>query len=572
MIESEKLYVGEIFEKWYRIPEYQRPYVWGKDQIAELLQDLSDAMNRDESAQYFLGSMVLQKKSLEKANTHYIEYDVLDGQQRLTTLFLLVAVIRDLTNDEDCFKTCKEIIFQKKNVFKNIPERLRVVFDIRQEVKDFIDAYVKEEKSTFKVTTSLIQSYSKDTDLSVINMSKNIIQIREYFEEHQNFDQFAIFLINKVLMIYVGSEELDDAFRLFTVMNNRGVKLRSSDILKASNLALIFDNDERVKAAKNWEEAENYFGEDFDEFLSHLRSILVKKKATVSLLKEYEDNIYAPKEYDRSNKSTKNLPPLLNKGIDTFNFIDKYRKHYIEIFDNNHYELSKSFELNNLLIMMKSGFESDFWIAPLLKYYNKFGNHELINFVKSLDNAFAYDWLVGLTPTSRIENVNHWMEAIDSKTSEEVITLLKGHIDQTELALELDKKIYGRRAAKYLMLKLDCILHGHTTKLDFPSTISIEHILPQTPKMDSQWQKDFSEEDHNYAKDRLGNLVLLSRRKNSSQNNRDYADKKQKYFQGNIELFSNSIRIFQQYPTWTVTDFSNNHAYVKTKLLEHFAA
>lgn len=572
MIESEKLYVGEVFGKWFRIPEYQRPYVWGKDQIAELLQDLNDAMNRDDNAQYFLGSMVLQKKTSEKNSTNYVEYDVLDGQQRLTTLFLLVSVIRDLTENEDCLKTCKEIIFQKKNLFTNTPERLRVVFDIRQEVKDFIDFYVKEEKSTLKVTSSLIQSYGKDTDLSVINMSKNIVQIREYFQEHQNFDQFAIFLINKVLMIYVGSEELDDAFRLFTVMNNRGVKLRSSDILKASNLALVSDNEERVKAAKNWEEAENYFGEDFDEFLSHLRSILVKKKATVSLLKEYEDNIYAPKEYDRSNKSTKNLPPLLNKGIDTFNFIDKCRKHYIEIFDNNHYELSKSFELNNLLVMMRSGFESDFWIAPLLKYYNKFGNHELINFVKSLDNAFAYDWLVGLTPTSRIENVNHWMEAIDSKTSEEVIMLLKGHIDQTELALELDKKIYGRRAAKYLMLKLDCILHGHTTKLDFPSTISIEHILPQTPKVDSQWLQDFTEEERDYAKDRLGNLVLLSRRKNSSQNNRDYADKKQKYFQGNIELFSNSIRIFQQYATWTVTDFSKNHAYVKTKLLEYFSS
>ncbi|EOY8495350.1 DUF262 domain-containing protein [Providencia stuartii] len=571
MIESEKLYVGEVFGKWFRIPEYQRPYVWGKDQIAELLQDLSDAMNRDENAQYFLGTMVLQKKTSEKNNTKYVEYDVLDGQQRLTTLFLLISVIRDLTENEDCLKTCKEIIFQKENQFTNTPERLRVVFDIRQEVKDFIDDHVKEEKSTLNVTSSLIQSYGKDTDLSIINMSKNIVQIREYFQEHQNFDQFAIFLINKVLMIYVGSEELDDAFRLFTVMNNRGVKLRSSDILKASNLALV-PADERIKAAKNWEEAENYFGEDFDKFLSHLRSILVKKKATVSLLKEYEDNIYAPKEYDRSNKITKNLPPLLNKGIDTFNFVDKYRKHYIEIFDNHHYELSKSFELNNLLIMMKAGFESDFWIAPLLKYYDKFGNHELIDFVKSLDNAFAYDWLVGLTPTSRIENVNHWMEAIDTKTSEEVIKLLREHIDQKELALELDKKIYGRRAAKYLMLKLDCILHGHTTKLDFPSTISIEHILPQTPKVDSQWLQDFTEEERDYAKDRLGNLVLLSRRKNSSQNNRDYADKKQKYFQGNIELFSNSIRIFQQYATWTVTDFSKNHAYVKTKLLEHFSS
>lgn len=83
MIESEKLFVGKVFEKWYRVPEYQRPYVWGKDQIAEFLQDLCDAMNRDENSQYFLGSMVLQKKTLEKNNTHYDEYDVLDGQQRL---------------------------------------------------------------------------------------------------------------------------------------------------------------------------------------------------------------------------------------------------------------------------------------------------------------------------------------------------------------------------------------------------------------------------------------------------------------------------------------------------------
>lgn len=59
------------------------------------------------------------------------------------------------------------------------------------------------------------------------------------FEHNQNFDQFVKFLLNNVLMIYVGSEELDDAFRLFTVMNNRGVKLRSSDILKASNLARL---------------------------------------------------------------------------------------------------------------------------------------------------------------------------------------------------------------------------------------------------------------------------------------------------------------------------------------------
>lgn len=568
MIESEKLYVGDIFEKWYRIPEYQRPYVWGKDQIFELLNDITDALNRDSSSQYFLGSMVLQNK---KTST-YTEYDVLDGQQRLTTLFLITAVIRDLTNNQQCKDVCKSSIFQEENVFSNTPERLRIIFDIRQDVKDFINQYVKDEGSTLKVTTQLLKNYFHEADVSVQNMMKNIILIREYFESNNNADQFLVFLRNKVLMIYVGAADLDDAFRLFTVMNNRGVKLRSSDILKAGNLAAIKDNEQRKKSAKTWEEAENYFGEDFDEFLSHLRSILVKKKATVSLLKEYEENIYSPKEYDRSNKITRTLPPLLEKGAETFNFVDRFQKNYSKLFDYDHYSLKNSFELHNLLLVMRGGFESDFWIAPLLKYFDKFEYQGLTEFVKALDNAFAFDWIIGFTPTQRIENVNSWIEKIEIKDNYiNVISDLKNHIDLSDLGIELDKKIYGRRAAKYLMLKLDCILQGHTRKISFPETISIEHILPQTLSQGSQWLNDFSDEEfRKFAKDRLGNLVLLSRRKNAAQNNRDYTDKKKRYFEGNIELFSNSIRIFQKYPTWTPQDFQHNHAYVKRALLEYW--
>ena len=54
---------------------------------------------------------------------------------------------------------------------------------------------------------------------------------------------------------------------------------------------------------KKWEETESYFAEDFDAFLSHLRTILVKQKAAVSLLKEFEDNIYNPKSFDRNTKT-----------------------------------------------------------------------------------------------------------------------------------------------------------------------------------------------------------------------------------------------------------------------------
>ena len=100
-IYSEKLLIKEIFERWYKIPNYQRPYVWEKDQITDLLDDISYALNQNDKAEYFLGSTVFQTKNDEDGE--YIEDDVLDGQQRLTTLFLLTATIRDLTLNKSLY-------------------------------------------------------------------------------------------------------------------------------------------------------------------------------------------------------------------------------------------------------------------------------------------------------------------------------------------------------------------------------------------------------------------------------------------------------------------------------------
>lgn len=126
-IESDKLFVKDVFQKWYRIPEYQRPYVWGSDQVIELLDDVSQAQNSNPDTQYFLGSMVLKKSDKQEGATKYEEYDLLDGQQRLTTLFLITAVVRDLTpkTNEARLKTCQDTIFQMANPDDNIPERSR---------------------------------------------------------------------------------------------------------------------------------------------------------------------------------------------------------------------------------------------------------------------------------------------------------------------------------------------------------------------------------------------------------------------------------------------------------------
>ena len=571
-IESDKLLIKDVFSKWFRIPEYQRPYVWDTDQVSELLDDIMDARNSNPDSQYFLGSMVLQKKEKEEGTTKYEEYDLLDGQQRLTTLFLITAVIRDLTSptNEARLKTCKETIHQMANPDDNIPERLRIVFDIRDQVKDFINEFVKQQNGTKKHEELNQRINNQDEDISIKNMSKAILTINSFFTNN-HIDDFFPYLRSNVLMIYVAAEGLEDAFRLFTVMNSRGVKLRNSDILKADNLREIIDNTKRLEFAKKWEETETYFGEDFDNFLSHLRTILVKQKAAVSLLKEFEDNIYKPKSYDRNTKTYSSLPPLLQKGEDTFRFIDKYKKHYEQLFDQDNYNLMNSFEIFNTLLLMQKGFEADYWIAPLLRYYERFKTNNLMDFIHKLECKFANDWLVGKTPTIRIENINSIIQAVDDcKSVDEVLADNSLTLNPKDLIDVLSGNIYGKRAARYVLLKLDLLYHGHTTKSEIPERISIEHILPQNPKDGSQWKKDFADFAREEWTNKLGNLVLISRRKNSAQGNKDYAIKKEKYFKNNVELFSNSVRIYNQYQTWTLNDLKTNNNEVLKKIMQGF--
>lgn len=552
-IKSDKWDIKEVFKQWYCIPNYQRPYVWEKDQIIDLLDDIYIACDKDKESDYFLGSLVLK----ETKNKDYIEYDVLDGQQRLTTLFLLTAVIRDLTDNEQRQNTCHESIFQKGNPDDNIPERLRLIFEIRNDVKEFIDEYIKQENGTASITSIKIEdlAQNKSVDKSVYNMANAILYMREYLQEkiqkNANFlDKFFPFFRNKVILIYVASQNLDDAFRMFTVLNNRGIKLRNADILKADNLSLVKEKDKQQEYAKNWEKIENYFGDEFDNFLSQLQSILTKQKASLTLLKEFENNIFA------KNK--------LTKGNDFFDFVHKYKKHYEELFENN-----GNLELKNLLTLMKVGFESEIWIAPLLRYYNKFGKENLLQFTKKLNNKFASDWISGLTPTIRIMNMNNIIDMIDKLDScDELLNQDCFAINRQEILTFLQTDMYGKRPTRYILLLLNYLYHSHEQPFNTPRIISVEHILPQNPKSDSQWVQDFDNEQREKWTNKLGNLIILSRRKNSSQSNLDFAQKQQKYFKGNVEL-GRSANIMAC-KTWKIDDVQKNHNETLAKLKEHF--
>ncbi|MEO5360833.1 MAG: DUF262 domain-containing HNH endonuclease family protein [Nitrospirota bacterium] len=565
-IKSEKIFVRQVLEMWFTIPVYQRPYVWGNEEISDFLDDISYAALHNPTNEYFIGSIVLQDKPKDdnhKRNINFKEYYLMDGQQRITTLLLLIAVIRDLTQETKLKQTCQEFICQQENAYKGIPERMRIISD-RHEVQLFIDSYVKPEGGTLKYD-DLKYTINYGKDITAANMACAVMQINEYFSDEDNIDKekFFGFLMNYVLMIYVSTEDFADAFMLFTVLNARGIPLRNCDILKAINLGEIRDKNDQEIYSKLWTDIENEHGDEFDRFLSFIRTLYVKEKPRLSLLKEFEEKIYIPQGKDKK--------ALLKKGADTFKRLKQINDHYSTLFSQNNYAVDNSWRFDNLLLIMNEGYLAKDWIPPLLAYFDKYKNTMLVEFLLKLDNKVSGDWIAQETPTSRIEYMNKILKKIEeSLTPTDIFNSDVFSFDRVAFCRNIEGKVYGRRWDKYVLLKLDFLIQSSKEKRGGYSKISIEHILPQSPDQDSQWCIDFDSQQREGMTHLLGNLVLISRQKNSSQSRYEYSMKKSKYFKNNIETFPNSVRVMARYDKWTPTELNENHKTVINMLKNHY--
>ncbi len=578
-IDCDKALIKDILSGWYSIPNYQRPYVWETEQVEELLDCVKNASEKNEE-QYFLGSIVYIKRNKEDNGVPYTEFELLDGQQRITTIFLIIAAIRDfvIENKEkfdlvdfDTIKTtCEEIIYQKPNKYKNIPERLRIVFDIRKEVKDFVDVNIKTTGCTSKEDIFVVKSKDRNINTSIKHMSNTVLIVRKFLKENFSIiGSFLQYLLNNVLIVYIATENLQDAFQLFTVMNNTGLKLTNSDILKADNLKAVTAESKQKEYASEWEEMESYFGDGFDNFLSQIRTILVKRKAECSLIKEFDDNVYSEKRWNRNLKQWESCKALLKRGDDTFNFLKEYFTVYQNLFDNNHFLETNSYEISNYLSFMSNGFETDYWKAPVLMYFKKFKYTNFLNFLRKVDSKLSCDWIIGLVPSMRIDNMNKILLCIEKTDDTEAI--LKSDvfaINKNDFHNIISENIYGRKYARYLLLKIDLLMTDIDKQSVSSSIISIEHILPQNPDDSSQWKKDFSDEERDEWTDKIGNLALISRRKNSSQGRLDYTEKCKKYFEKNISTFPSMLKVFQENKEWKLDNLKKRQEQIIELLMK----
>src|SRR5262249_33105307 len=110
--------------------------------------------------------------------------------------------------------------------------------------------------------------------------------------------------------------------------------------------------------------------------------------------------------------------------------------------------------------------------------------------------------------------------------------------------------VYGKNFARYILLRLEYHLQDRSQPFAPFNRISVEHVLPQNPKAGSRWLLSFNEAERETWTHRLANLVLLSRIKNTELSNREFDEKKKKYFKSSVNMFPNVVMVMQ-YADWT---------------------
>ena len=581
-IEAKEVTVSKLFSPdfMFEIPIYQRPLSWSKDNFEQLFEDIYDAMYSNEN-QYFLGSILLQEHKDEEN-----KYDIVDGQQRISALAILMAVIRDFTQNVKLKQNLNSYLYQEEDPYKEIPAEMRVVpwKDLKSMFEEYI--YKLNGTKTFLEHVELKTIKYKDVQdpqyhlYEAINIFNE--KLKEKLFEPDNLERYVIYLLKKVYLVYIKAASFASAFRLFNVLNTRGLLLSTSDLLKSENLGEIKDESMRLQYANIWRDIENNLGgEELENLIAFIRTIQLKEKAKLSIYEEYRKKIFKEQ--------------LLNTGKE---FID-YLKDIAEIYSDKILEgkivgeTRKENEYKNIVNLLIKFVPFSDWIPNLIAFYYKFRKDKyLLDFILKLEKKVIIEWSAGFSFTERITSLNRILDFIESENEPQKVVdellfykeplsgrlprmLDFGNKNQIDSIL-IDKfndaqfyNIYGGKFAKYILLRIDMECWDLENFTGYPGTITVEHILPQTPFEDSEWVKIFREELREEWTNKLGNLVLLNGRKNSKAQNYDFNKKKNVYFKEK----STSFRItkwLEDKDKWTLEELKSRHEELINKAMNIF--
>lgn len=519
----------------FKVPAYQRSYAWEREHVDALLNDVNEAIRNKEN-EYFLGSLVVTGPVERR-------YEVVDGQQRLTTVSLLIAAIKDIferDGDHEVVVSVKSEYLASTDRKSKEKEPKLVLNEVDNELyQELIESIPKINSDRF----------NRQSHKRLLDAAKTIYK---YFEDicanskdsEEELHAWLDYLETNLKVILVTAPDDSNAFVIFETLNDRGLELAISDLLKNY---LFLKSSEKIEETKNrWLSMVAVLESASDDplivtYLRHFsmsRYGLIREKELFGLIKRKITNKRVALQFstDLCN-SARTYSALINTEHEFWNGFD--------------FKVRDSVASLNLLGMTQ--------IRPLLMaILEKFSPKDTVSSFELLVAIAVRFQIVGGVGGGTLER--YYSETAKS-ISESKITDVQGikaafTTAPTDSAFEQAfavATISKQNLARFYLRCLEDGVNPQQEKISSEDTnrVNLEHILPITP--DKNWLKDWPADDVKAFQKRLGNLALMSSKINSTIGNESFEEKKQIYKDSSF-YWTNKISESQ---TWLKESINN---------------
>ena len=498
----------------FLIPEYQRPYAWTDDQVLTLFEDLVEYTNNQNESSYFLGCIV----SFSNENK---EQEIIDGQQRITTLFLLLrAIHRKLQKMSDS----KE----KDNFIRQIEPAIWKIDELTS-VADYSSVLIESKVLEVEYNQILenILKTGKAEDKNKDSYSKNYNLLIKLLDEYANneplnFYRFINNVLNKTIVLPIKADTQETALTIFSTLNDRGLPLSDADIFKVQIYNKL-NEENKTKFVEEWKKLtlrSEIAGESIQKlfyyYMFYLRAMENDKITTTPGLRKY----FAQDSFSRLFKDN-----LLQNLKDILEFWE-----VVNCRESKEATWTTNFSILSILDVLSS-YPNEFWKYPVIIYYLKNKNREkfeelfLIFLRKLFINLFKV-YLV--SPT--INSVKTSILNLNSSILHDGVVKFEFR-NVTDDELQNGIKHLHRNAVRMLLKLL--AYNTEEQKELLPYNWEIEHILPV------KWQQSYfksNEDEVNELIETIGNKIPFEKRLNIIASNGYFSKKQEQYAKSNIEI------------------------------------
>lgn len=548
-IEVNKVSIEELLKsgakEQFVIPEYQRPYAWSEEEVSILFNDLIDYTKSELEASYFLGCIVSYTNENNKQ-------EIIDGQQRITTLFLLIRAIyfklENMSENE-----------MRENFLGKIKPCLWKLDKLTGKVnqKDIlIESEVLESNYNNALSEILETGIGSGSDPYSKNYNYLISALDEFAtNEPLLFYNFIYNILEKTIVLPIKADSQETALTIFSTLNDRGLPLSDADIFKAKIYNYLSLNqkqdfiDKWQQISINAVESGESIQKLFYYYMFYLRALENDKATTTPGLRKY----YATNNFQKLYECN-----LLNNLENICNFWSVVNKRTI-IEDE---KWSINLKILSLLDILSS-YPNEFWKYPVIIFYLKNKDNsdfesEFVVFLQKLFMFLFYKYLISPTINAVKGNILTLNASILHNNIDLDLSIID--IENLKDRLKMPNKNLVRMILKFLAYQ-----DAEQTKL-LPIKWDIEHILPV--KWDNNFFFNINKEEIESTIENIGNKIPFEKKLNISASNGYFSQKQEKYKKSNIAIVKKLGN--KNIKEWKLDEIRDRNSDIKTLIANVF--